>query len=294
MGNLNSPVISVGTSGPSRKPIIASIAPANSVPLTCINTASGDNAIICAMQHVLYSAVPGATGSARDIRLLEGVIGRLPAFRPLARNDLDALAQQSRLRESRRGSVIVGRGERMPGVIALAYGSAKLALRRANGEAKVLRLLGPGDSFGLATALLDRPSPFDVVALSNCLVATVPPAALLRLLENHAGFARTVARTLAERVLELVSELDASLQQSGMQRLACYLNSLAEANGHDGAGVVRLPATKTTVAERLGVKKETLSRMLRGLAERGLIQVSGLEVAILDRGGLGRLAGAPA
>lgn len=247
------------------------------------------------MQHALYSAVAGTTGPARDSKLLEGVIGRLPAFRQLPRKDLDALANQSRLRESRRGAMIVGRGERMPGVIALVYGSAKLALRRANGEPKVLRLLGPGDSFGLAAALLDRPSPVDVVALSNCLVATVPPASLLRLVDNHAGFARTVAHTLAERVLELVSELDASLQQSGMQRLACYLNSLAEANGRDGAGVVvRLPATKTTVAARLGVKKETLSRMLRELAERGLIEVSGLEVAILDRGGLDRLAGAPA
>lgn len=246
------------------------------------------------MQYALYSAGPGATGPARDCRLLEGVIGRLPAFRQLSRKDLDALANQSQLRESRRGSVIVGRGERMPGVTALVNGSAKLALRRTNGEAKVLRLLGPGDSFGLATALLDRPSPVDVVSLSNCLVATVPPAALLRLLENHAGFARTVARMLAERVLDLVSELDASLQQSGLQRLACYLNALAEANGHDGAWVVRLPATKTTVAARLGVKKETLSRMLRDLAERGLIEVCGLEVAILDRGGLDRLAGAPA
>jgi Mn-dependent DtxR family transcriptional regulator len=42
------------------------------------------------------------------------------------------------------------------------------------------------------------------------------------------------------------------------------------------------------------VKKETLSRMLRDLAERGLIEVCGLEVAIRDRGGLDRLAGAPA
>jgi CRP-like cAMP-binding protein len=223
--------------------------------------------------------------------LLEGVIGRLPAFRQLSRSDLDALASQSQLCETRRGSVIVGRGERMPGVIALVYGSAKLALRRASGEAKVLRLLGPGDSFGLAAALLGRPSPVDLVALSNCLVATVPPTSLSRLMEHHAGFAHSVARTLAERVLDLVSELDASLQQSGLQRLACYLNSLAQANGHDGAWVVRLPATKTTVAARLGVKKETLSRMLRELSGRDVIEVAGGDVAILDRPELQRLAG---
>jgi CRP-like cAMP-binding protein len=226
--------------------------------------------------------------------LLESVIGRLPVFRQLSRKDLDTLANHAQLRESRRGAVIVARGERMPGLIALAYGSAKLALRRANGEEKVLRLLGPGESFGLAAALLDRPSPVDLVALANCLAVTVSPVPLLRLLEHDAGFARTVARTLAERVLELVSELEASLQQSGIQRLACFLHTLAEPNGQTGSWIARLPVTKTTVAARLGVTKETLSRMLRELATRRIIAVAGPEVAILDRAGLVQLAGAPA
>jgi CRP-like cAMP-binding protein len=224
--------------------------------------------------------------------LLEGVIASLPAFRQLSRKDLDALANHSQLRESRRGAVIVGRGERMPGVIALAYGSAKLALRRANGEEKVVRLLGPGENFGLAAALLDRPCPVQLVALSNSLVATIPPVPLLRLMEQDISFARCVARALAERVLQLVGELEASVQQSGLQRLAGYLDSLAEPNGQPGSWIARLPITKTTIAARLGITKETLSRMLRELASRGLIAVSGPEVDLLDRAGLARLAGA--
>ena len=55
---------------------------------------------------------------------------------------------------------------------------------------------------------------------------------------------------------------------------------------------MRLPATKTTVAARLGVKKETLSRMLRQLAAGGVVQVAGREIAILDRAALARHAGA--
>jgi len=94
-------------------------------------------------------------------------------------------------------------------------------------------------------------------------------------------------------MLELLSELEASLQQGGLQRLACYLHSLARPNGQPGPWIARLPVTKTTVAARLGVKKETLSRMLRELAVRGLIAVSGPEVAILDRVGLARLVDAP-
>jgi len=244
------------------------------------------------MQHGLQSNVLMAVGPARDRRLLEGVISNLPLFRQLSRTSLDMLANHSQIREARRGAAIVQRGERMPGVVALAYGSAKLALRRANGDEKVIRLLGPGECFGLAAALLDRPCPVDLVALANCLLVTIPPVPLLRLLDHDPGFARTVARTLAERMLELVSEIEASLQQSGLQRLACYLHSLAEPDGQPGSWIARLPATKTTVAARLGVKKETLSRMLRELASRGMIAVAGPQVSIIDRAGLAQLASA--
>lgn len=231
---------------------------------------------------------------AGDRRVIERVISNLPVFRQLSRKDLDTLANHSHLREARRGAAILRRGERTPGVVALAYGSAKLALRRTSGEEKVVRLLGPGESFGLAAALLDRPCPVELVALSNCLVATIPPVPVLRLMGQDSGFARTVAGALAERVLELVGELEASLQQSGMQRLACYLNSLAQPNGQPGSWIARLPATKTTVAARLGVKKETLSRMLRELANQGLIAVAGLEVSIIDRARLAQITGASA
>jgi len=244
------------------------------------------------MQYGLPSPLQLAARHKKDRKLLDGVISNLPAFRQLSRKDLDTLATHSQLRESRRGAVIVARGERMPGVVALAYGSAKLALRRANGEEKVVRLLGPGEYFGLDAALLDRPCPVQLVALSNSLVATIPPVPLLRMMEQDVGFARCVARELAERMLELISELEASVQQGGLQRLACYLHSLARPDGQPGAWIARLPVTKTTVAARLGVKKETLSRMLRELAVRGLIAVSGPEVAILDRVGLARLVDA--
>ena len=250
--------------------------------------------MIAAMQQAYRANVQVAIGPARERRLLESVIARLPTFGQLSRASLDMLANHSQLRELRRGGAIVARGERIPGVVALAYGSAKIALRRPNGEEKVVRLLGPGESFGLAAAILDKPCPVDLVALQNCLVVTIPPVPVLRLMEQDIGFARAVARVMAERMLELVAELQASLQQSSLQRLACFLDSLAEPNGQPGAWVVRLPATKTTVAARLGIKKETLSRMLRELASRNLIAVAGPEVSILDRSGLARLAGSTA
>ena len=229
----------------------------------------------------------------RERRLLEGVISRLQGFGGLSREELEMVAGYAQLGDYRRGATIVKRDGPMPGVIAVVEGSAKLALRRNGNEEKVARILEPGECFGLAAVLLERPCPVDVVALTNCVAAAIPPMPLQRLMQQHASFAVAMARTLAERVLELIGELEASVQQRSLQRLACYLDSRAEPAPEQGRWRVRLPATKSTIAARLGVKKETMSRMLRELSSRGVIAVAGPEIAILDREGLAQLAGAP-
>ncbi|HJS36890.1 MAG TPA: Crp/Fnr family transcriptional regulator [Burkholderiales bacterium] len=212
----------------------------------------------------------------------------MPPFDRLSHDEVDELAAYANLRTHRRGATIAPRGELLPGVLALADGSAKITLRRSNGEERVARILERGDSFGFAAVLLERASPVDVVALANCVVATIPSLPVLQLMGRNAGFANAMARTLAGRVLELVGELEASAQHSGLQRLACYLDSRAAPA--DGAWRVHLPATKSTIAARLGVKKETMSRLLRQLAARGLVEVAGPDIAILDRAGLAALA----
>jgi len=239
------------------------------------------------MQQELRAPAYTTLGPVRDRRLLERVVSGLPGFSQLARHDLAEVVAHAWLMEARRGQAVVKCGERIPGVIGLGSGSAKLTLRRPNGEERIVRLLGAGDSFGLAATVLDRPCPVDVVALASSMIAVVPPMPVQRLAERDARFSLAVARALAERFLDLVDELRSTEQLSGLQRLARYLQSLLR--GEDG--VARLPATKTNIAARLGVKKETLSRLLHALAERRVIEVRGRDVAVLDRTGLAALAG---
>jgi CRP-like cAMP-binding protein len=52
-----------------------------------------------------------------------------------------------------------------------------------------------------------------------------------------------------------------------------------------------LPFSKTLIAARLAMKKETLSRLLRQFTDQDLIAVSRGEVSVLDRDRLTKLAG---
>lgn len=181
--------------------------------------------------------------------------------------------------------MVCRRGEPLDCFHAVAYGQVKLVLRAGNGEERVLRIVGAGDTFGEALVLRPRPSPLDAVALSDTLVIELPARPVNALLERDAHFARGMFARLAQRMHELVAEIESSTLLSARQRIASYLVSLA-----GGAGRVRLPVTKTLIASQLGVTKETLSRLLREFSDHGLIDVQNRNVVVRDRARLAAVA----
>jgi CRP-like cAMP-binding protein len=232
-----------------------------------------------------------AVNTALDLRLVQGLVPRLGIFRDVAPANLIPLMKQCWVLPAPRGTSIVQRGARLPGVFGLAYGSLKVSLRSQDGEERVLQLVSAGQTFGEAKALLGRECRCDAIALADSKLVVVPAAAIFNLMDREARFARSMTLLLAERTLELLAEVESAMQR-GAQRLASYLGSLAESPDGNGNGgyIVRLPVSKTLVAARLGVKKETLSRLLRQLAADGLIEVSRRDISILDRAALSKLS----
>jgi CRP-like cAMP-binding protein len=142
----------------------------------------------------------------------------------------------------------------------------------------VLRLVGPGEAFGEPTAVLGKPCLYDAVALSDAELVVVPTAVILSLVERDRRFARFMVHALAARSYTVLSEFEAATTQRSAQRLAGYLESLRKR----GERSIQLPVSKTLVAALLGMKKETLSRLLRQFAAEGIIGVARREISILD------------
>ena len=225
-----------------------------------------------------------------DRKFVEGVVGNLALFGEAEPAQIASIALQSWVLPARRGDTLVRRGERLPGVFVVAYGLAKLALRGADSGERVLRLVGAGQTFGEASALFGRLARYEACALADAKFVVIPVAPLFALMDREPRFGRAVARMLAERNFELLGEVEAATLRRSAQRLASYLDSLARPAPDGGHWTARLPVSKTLVAARLGMKKETLSRLLRELAAGGTIEVSRSEIVIRDRAVLARLA----
>jgi CRP-like cAMP-binding protein len=225
----------------------------------------------------------------RNSATLEHSIGVAELFRGIDVDEITRLARNAQVRDYARDEMVFQRGERPNGLLVVADGTLKLAVRGANGEHKVVALVEEGQACASALAFLDRPSALEATALTPATVISIPASAIFEAMQRDPELARRVVEHLSQRVLSLVDEVEGITLRRGLQRVAHYVESLARERGTN-AHVVRLPSTKTLIAAQLGMAKETLSRLLHELVEKGAINVSRRDLFILDRATLSDLA----
>ena len=225
----------------------------------------------------------------RERAFIERVLAVVPMFRGVPPAQLAAIAAQCHTLNVKRYQVITRCDTLMPGMFAVVYGTVQMALSKPRNERRVLRLIRAGIAFGGAPVLTGRPTPYEARALTKCKLVVIPTAALFAAMDRDPRIARQVLQTVANWCLNLVADLRTAALPYAAQRVALFLGSLAPAGGN-GASMVRLPTTKTIIASQLDMKKETLSRLLKRLADDGVIALKKDEITICDRARLSKLS----
>lgn len=220
---------------------------------------------------------------------LEHQIAVAETFRGVGQEEVSRLACHARVKTYARGEMVFRRGERPSGLLLVADGTLKLAVRGTNGEKKVIALIEEGQICAAALAFLDRPSALEASALTPVTIVSIPASAVFVAMQSDTDLARRVVEHLSHRILSLVDEVEGITLRTGLQRLAHYVESLARGGGN-GAHAVRLPSTKTLIAAQLGIAKETLSRLLHELVAKGVISVARRELFIHDHASLAAIA----
>lgn len=129
----------------------------------------------------------------------------------------------------------------------------------------------------------------DARATGAVRVADLPRAGLQALLAQRPGLAPGLLAVLAEQVQRLSLQTHELMHKDANSRLAAWLHRHLPA-APDTQGLLQLSERKRDIAAQLGMSPETLSRQMRQLSRRGLIEVRGYQVRVLDSVGLQQLA----
>jgi CRP/FNR family cyclic AMP-dependent transcriptional regulator len=211
------------------------------------------------------------------------VLRRVSLFESLSEADLQSFAELVRERSYPRGSVIVFEEDPGDALYVVAAGQVKVVLVAEDGREVILSVLGPGSFFGEMAILDEGPRSAHVIAMeeSNLLI--------LRRDDFHARL-----RAMPEVAISLLKEISRRLRRADEKigslvlldvngRLAHLLLRLADEERGDR---ITRRLTHHTIAQMIGSSRETVSRAMRGLVGRNVIEVTRTAILLRDRGAL--------
>lgn len=208
----------------------------------------------------------------------------------LTRDEAADLRAVGQARRWERGATVLSEGEDSDWVLVLTSGRVKVTSHTANGTEVVLAVRGPGALLGELSALDGRPRSGTVVALE-------PVEALV--VHDFRGYLNQhgrVAVLLMQLIIDKLRDADRKRVEYGAfdttGRVATRLVELAERFGEPANGGVRvsLPLSQDELAGWTGASREAVSKALRTLRDRGLIETGRRRVTIYDLDGLRRRA----
>lgn len=218
---------------------------------------------------------PSSSDSTRKI------LSHLPLFQALDAGQLKQIADGTRELHLDKGDALFRRDDPSDGFYVVVFGQIKLVIGSAQGNEKVVEIIGQRQSFGEAMMFLDRAYPVTAVALADSLLLHVARSDVDHLLATDPSFARGMLAGLSLRLHSLIKDVESYTLRSSTQRVLGYLLQHC-AEDEAQAADIALPASKQVVASRLNLTPETLSRILQDLTRNGLIEVLGRTVRIPD------------
>jgi CRP-like cAMP-binding protein len=208
----------------------------------------------------------------------------------LTEEDAAALRAAGRPRRWDRGTTVISEGDTSDWVLVLMEGRVKVSSHTSGGTEVVLAVRGPGGLLGELSAIDGSPRSATVTALepiSGIVVRDFPT-----FLESHGRIAVLLMQLVSGRLRDADRKRIEYGAFDTTGRVATRLLELADRYGEKtNSGVrVALPLSQDELAGWTGASREAVSKALRTLRDRGLIETGRRRVVIHDLDGLRKRA----
>ncbi|HEU4950651.1 MAG TPA: Crp/Fnr family transcriptional regulator [Holophagaceae bacterium] len=207
----------------------------------------------------------------------QGLWSKSSLFHRMRPEQVARLGELLRLKRLDLEEVLFREGDDCHGFYVVLEGAVQLRRSGEDGRETVLNVVRSGQSFAEAAVFSGGAFPATAVALEPSLLAHFPKAPFLRLLRDEPDLCLGALESLASWHHRLTFQVQQLSQEDGAGRLRRWLSDQARESRD---GVVRLRVPKKVLAAQLGMAPETLSRLLRGLRERGEILEEGREIRL--------------
>lgn len=212
------------------------------------------------------------TAALRHAAWVARCVGRAETA-PLQPEDVRRLAQYLRVVELEAGERLSELGAAPSSVCIVRHGRLDLIVPGPQ-HPVIIQTLHPGDIDGDIQLLLDMPMPYEARAGLPSVCLILPEAALNGLLLQQPHLARRWLTSVSQRLARSHNRLATLLGRPLNAQVAQVLLD------EDDNGVVHI--AQVTLAAMLGAARPSVNRVLRGLEERGAVQLQYGHILIVN------------
>ncbi|MGG3467071.1 Crp/Fnr family transcriptional regulator [Neobacillus pocheonensis] len=206
----------------------------------------------------------------------------VPVFEGLNVVDRQLLQKVTRSRHFSKGEFIFQEGERSETLFVVNEGLIKLTKISAEGKEQIVRLLFPGDFFGLSSLLKKDKHYVNAETSQNTVICYIEKKDFLTTMEKDAELAYRFLLEVNERLCDADESVGSLSLMEVDQRLARAL-ILFHKKMSPNKGSFILPITKKELASYIGTTPESVSRKLLSFKTQKLIQMDGSkQIQILE------------
>lgn len=208
----------------------------------------------------------------------------VPIFTDLPEDAIKKIEQIGRRKTYSKDEPILLEEDSGTALFVIISGKVKVSRSSSDGREVILTILGESDFFGEMAILDGLARSANVIAIEKSDVFLIHRTDFLNLLRNHTEVAITLLQELTTRLRNADMKIKALSLKDSEGKVATVLLQIAEYSGIIRQGVVeieKLPVQQD-LANMAGTSRETISRTLHAFAKRGLVELDGIKLRILD------------
>lgn len=218
-------------------------------------------------------------------------LNQIDLFETLSDSQRDTLTQQTRLLHYPAGSILFMPEDAAELLFILKEGRIQLYRMAPDGRKLTLALLSPSAIFGYMSFVGHHLRQTYAEALEDSAVCTWKRHEVEEMLASNPGFALRVLTSLGDRLAQVEARFaDLAFERAPVRLASLLLQVAVQRNGM--ACVLGL--SHQSLAEMLGVYRETVSQMLRDFRARGWVATQRKTIVLLNVEALREFSGAQA
>ena len=208
----------------------------------------------------------------------------LALFENMPSAALDDILSGATSRRYASGETVFEQGQPATHFFALLFGRLRVTQVTPAGQQIVVRMVNPGDLFGIARALRRTDYPGTATAASESLALAWPMHAWDGLLARYPTLSVNAMQAMGNRLLEAHQRVRELSTEEVERRVAHTVLRLANQAGRKEENGIRIdfPISKQDIAEMTGTTLHTVSRILTAWEAAGLVEGGRKKLLVKD------------